>query len=311
MLLIILRNLTKKFGDITVVDNLSFEIKDREIFGFLGPNGAGKTTTLLILATVFMPTSGTIVVNGFDVTTEPDRVRKSLGISFQEPVLDPRLTVKQNLEFHAEACGIPKNEYKVCIREILEYLDMWEHRDKKTGRLSGGMKKKIEDAKLLIQKPRVAIFDEPTSFLDVPSRHKIWRCITKMREEGSTIILATNMMDEPDKLCDHVAIISKGKLVALGSPTDLKNSVPAGQVVELKVNGNIEMAAKILKGFPEIKNIEIIKEMNAARLYMNQAETILPTMMTTLYKQNVNVQSINFKKPSLDDVFLHYTGQVL
>lgn len=309
--MIVFHNLTKRFGKVTAVENFSLEVKDREIFGLLGPNGAGKTTTLLILATALLPTSGTIIVNGFDVIKEPDNVRKEVGISFQEPVLDPRLTVKQNLEFHAEACGTPKDEYKVSIKEILEYLDMWEDRDKKIGRLSGGMKSKIEDAKLFIQKPKIAIFDEPTAFLDVTSRHKVWRFITKMREEGSTIILATNMMDEADRLSDRVAIISKGKLVALGSPTDLKNSIPAGQVIELKVDGKIEMVAKTLKGFPEIETIQIIKDVNMARLYMNQTETVLPKIMDALLRQKISVKSIDFKKPSLDDVFLHYTGQVL
>ena len=309
--MIVFHNLTKQFGKVTAVENLSFEVKDQEIFGLLGPNGAGKTTTLLILATALLPTSGTIIVNGFDVVKEPDNVRKEVGISFQEPVLDPRLTVKQNLEFHAEACGLSKDEYEVSIKEILEYLDMWEDRDKKVGRLSGGMKSKIEDAKLFIQKPKIAIFDEPTAFLDVTSRHKVWRFITRMQEEGSTIILATNMMEEADRLSERVAIISKGRLMALGSPTDLKNSIPAGQVIELKVDGKIEMVAKTLESFPEIETIQIIEDANMARLYMNQTEAVLPKIMDALFRQKISVKSIDFKKPSLDDVFLHYTGQVL
>lgn len=159
--MIVFRNLTKNFKDVTAVSNLSFKIEKQEIFGLLGPNGAGKTTTLLILASVLKPTSGTVIVDGFDVCKEPHRVREKLGLSFQEPVLDFRLTVEQNLDFHAEACGIPKNERKELIKGILEYLEMWDDRKKKAGKLSGGMKKKVEDAKLFIQRPKIAILMNP------------------------------------------------------------------------------------------------------------------------------------------------------
>jgi ABC-2 type transport system ATP-binding protein len=296
---------------VTAVDNLSFEVKDGEMFGLLGPNGAGKTTTLLILVSAVLPTSGTVFVNGFDVVKMPNQVRREVGISFQEPVLDPRLTVKENLEFHADACGIQKDECRDRIREVLECLNMWEDRNKKAGKLSGGMKRKTEDAKLFIQRPRVAVFDEPTAFLDVSSRHEVWRLMKSMQENATTIILATNMMDEADKLSERIGIISKGRLIVLGSPDEMKNSIPKGQIMDLKVNGEVEVVAEILREFPEIQTIQIIKDANTARLYMNEIETVLPRIMSVLFKKNVNINSVDFKKPSLEDVFLHYTGQVL
>jgi ABC-2 type transport system ATP-binding protein len=309
--MIVFRNLTKNFKEVTAVSNLTFEIKEQEIFGLLGPNGAGKTTTLLMLASVLKPTSGTVIVDGFDVCKEPHKVRERLGLSFQEPVLDFRLSVEKNLDFHAEACGIPKDKRKELIREILEYLEMWQDRKKKAGKLSGGMKKKVEDAKLFIQKPKIAIFDEPTAYLDPPSRHKIWRRIKQLRDEGSTIILATNAMDEADLISDRVAIINKGKLVALDSPSMLKGTIPGGEVIEIKVEGRIDPVKKVVEGFSDVADVATVKGANIARIYVNHAEKILPLIMGKLFEQKVKVTGVDLKKPSLDDVFLHYTGALI
>jgi ABC-2 type transport system ATP-binding protein len=309
--MIVFRNLTKNFRDVTAVSNLSFEIEKQEIFGLLGPNGAGKTTTLLMLASVLKPTSGTVIVDGFDVCKEPHRVRERLGLSFQEPVLDFRLSVEKNLDFHAEACGIPKDKRRELIREILEYLGMWDDRKKKAGKLSGGMKKKVEDAKLFIQKPKIAIFDEPTAYLDPPSRHKIWKRIKQLREEGSTIILATNAMDEADLISDRVAIINKGKLVALDNPSKLKSTIPGGEVIEIKVDGRIEPIKNTIKDYSDVAEVVTVKGANTARIYVNHAEKILPLIMKRLFEQKVKVTGVDLKKPSLDDVFLHYTGALI
>jgi ABC-2 type transport system ATP-binding protein len=309
--MIVFRNLTKKFKEVTAVSNLSFEIKEQEIFGLLGPNGAGKTTTLLMLASVLKPTGGTVIVDGFDVCEEPHKVRERLGLSFQEPVLDFRLSVEKNLDFHAEACGIPKDKRKELIREILEYLEMWQDRKKKAGKLSGGMKKKVEDAKLFIQKPKIAIFDEPTAYLDPPSRHKIWKRIKQLRDEGSTIILATNAMDEADLISDRVAIINKGKLVALNTPSKLKGTIPGGEVIEIKVEGRIEHLKSAVKGFSDVADVATVKGANIARIYVNHAEKALPLIMEKLFEQKMKVTGVDLKKPSLDDVFLHYTGALI
>ncbi len=290
---------------------MSLEIKDNEIFGLLGPNGAGKTTTVLVLSTVLKPTSGKVVVDGYDVNFKPHQVRERIGISFQEPVLDYRLTVAQNLEFHAEACGMPRNIRKKQIEAVLEYLDMWRDRDKKAGRISGGMKRKMEDAKLFVQKPEIAIFDEPTAYLDPPSKHKVWERIKELRENGSTIVLATNMMDEADRLSDRVAIINRGKLVIVGNPEHLKGTIPGGEVIQIKVDGPVDEVKGALKAFDNIINVATLSDTSIARIYLNRSEETLPLIMKTLLEKRIKVAEIDLKKPSLDDVFIHYTGEVV
>jgi len=180
--MIVFKNLTKKYRDVIAVSDLSLEIEDGEIFGLLGPNGAGKTTVILLISTVLKPTSGDATVNSFSINTHSHRVREIIGIASQEAVLDPRLTAAQNLVFHAEACGIPKATGNDRIKEELQYIDMWNDRGKKAGKLSGGMKRKVENAKVFVQKPRIAIFDEPTAYLDPPSRLKVWKRIKDLRQ---------------------------------------------------------------------------------------------------------------------------------
>lgn len=303
--------LTKTFKTGVAVSELSLKVDDGEIFGLLGPNGAGKTTTLMMLCSILKPTSGTIRVDDVDVRSEPQKVRSLLGIAFQEPVLDSRLTVEKNLEFHADACRLPRDQKKQRIREVLTYLDMWDSRTQKAGKLSGGMKKKVEDAKLFIQEPRVAIFDEPTAYLDVPSRLKVWKRIESLKDQGSTVILATNMMDEAERLSNRLGILSKGKLEAEGSPASLKDALPRGDVIEILIAGNIRSALDYLGKMIEVKQIISLKPSNKLRLYVGHAETNLPLIMEALVKGGLRVDSVVVKEPSLDDVFLHYTGEIL
>lgn len=284
---------------------------DQEVFGLLGPNGAGKTTILMILCSILKPTSGTVLVNGVDVTNEAESVRRQLGIAFQEPALDSRLTVEQNLEFHADACRLERNEKKERVTEVLSYLDMFQSRKQKAGKLSGGMKKKLEDAKVFVQEPKIAVFDEPTAYLDVPSRHKVWKRISRLKDEGSTIILATNMMDEADRLCDRLGILGKGRLVATGTPSVLKDSIPIGDVIEIQVEGNTQLVAECLSKIPEVKQVTQLKPTSKFRVYVNRAELKLPMIMEALIQRGVKIQSVVVKEPSLDDVFLHCTGETL
>jgi len=304
-------NLTKIFKKVVAVSELTLRVDDAEIFGLLGPNGAGKTTTLMMLCSILKPTSGTIRVDRLDVRTEAEKVRTRLGISFQEPVLDSRLTVEKNLEFHADACRLPHDQKKHRIKEVLTYLDMWESRDQKAGKLSGGMKKKVEDAKLFVQEPPVAIFDEPTAYLDVTSRLKVWKRIESLKEQGSTVILATNMMDEAERLSNRLGILSKGKLVAEGSPASLKDALPRGDVIEILIAGNMQSALDHLGKMLDVKQIISLKPPNKLRLYVGHAETNLPVIMETLVKEGLRVDSVVVKEPSLDDVFLHFTGETL
>ena len=289
-------HLTKVFKTVSAVSDLSLKVSDGEVFGLLGPNGAGKTTSLMILCTILRPTSGTIRVDTFDIRREPEKVRSRLGIAFQEPVLDSRLTVERNLAFHADACRLPKDKKKQRIKEVLTYLDMWDSRKKKAGKLSGGMKK---------------IFDEPTAYLDVPSRHKVWKRIELLKDQGSTIILATNMMDEADRLSNRLAILSRGKLAAEGTPASLKDALPRGDVIEIEIAGDSESAVEHLRKITDVKQIIHLNPPSKLRLYVSQAETQLPVIMQILVKEGVRVESVVVKEPSLDDVFLHFTGETL
>jgi ABC-2 type transport system ATP-binding protein len=303
--------LTKRFKTITAVSELDLEIHDGEIFGLLGPNGAGKTTVLLILSTVLRPSAGAVYVNGVDVAREPERARAQIGIAFQEAVLDPRLTVQQNLYFHAEVCRLPRDVRKRRIEEILAYLDMWDSRKVKAGSLSGGMKKKVEDAKIFLQEPSIAMFDEPTAYLDPPSRYKVWRRIEDLKKNGSTIILATNMMDEADKLCDRVGILFKGNLAAVGSGETLKDAIPKGDVIEIQISGNTENLDESISDIQEIRQLVHLRASNKVRIYMKQAETKFPRIMERLIGCGIRVESVDIRQPSLDDVFLHFTGDTL
>ncbi len=303
--------LTKVFRNVVAVSELSLNVDDAEVFGLLGPNGAGKTTTLMMLCSILKPSSGTIRVDHIDVRTEPDKVRSRLGIAFQEAALDSRLTVERNLEFHADACRLPRDQKKQRIKEVLTYLEMWDSRTQKAGKLSGGMKKKVEDAKLFIQEPPVAIFDEPTAYLDVTSRLKVWKRIESLKEQGSTVILATNMMDEAERLSDRLAILSKGKLAVEGTPATLKDALPRGDVIEILIGGDVQTALDHLNKIPEVKEIIPLKPPNKLRIYISYAETNLPVIIETLVRHGLRVDNVVVKEPSLDDVFLHYTGETL
>jgi ABC-2 type transport system ATP-binding protein len=301
-------DLTKKFGNLVAVDHLNMEIEEGEILGFLGPNGAGKTTAILMIATVIRPTEGTALVGEYDVRKNPDKVRGLLGIAFQEPKMLWVSTPWDIVNWHAKVCGLSTDERKRRVREVMEALDMWEYRRKNVHALSGGMRKRVEIAKVLIQKPKIAIVDEPTAQIDVVGKHRIWNMLRELREEGSTIILATNELYEADALSDRVGIMHKGKLLVCDTPKKLKDSILGGDIVDIQLEK--EAPAKVvqeLKGFKEIVNVMQAKP-SSLRLYLNQVEEVVPRIMNLLMKQGVPVTSIRMSEPSLDDVFAHYTG---
>jgi len=301
-------DLTKKFGALAAVDHLNLEIEDGEIFGLLGPNGAGKTTAILMLATVIRPTEGTAFVGGYDIRKNPDRVRELLGIVFQEPKMLWVSTTWDIVNWHAKVCGLPTEERKQRVKGVLEDLDMWEHRRKNVHALSGGMRKRVELAKVLVQRPKIAIVDEPTAQIDVIGKHRIWNMLKELREEGSTIILATNELYEADILSDRVAIMHRGKLLVCDTPKKLKDSIVGGDIVEIQLEK--DASAKVieeLKSFKEVVEVLQIKASNL-RVYLNKVEEVVPKIMNTFMKKNVPVTSIHMSEPSLDDVFAHYTG---
>ncbi|MGC9181390.1 ABC transporter ATP-binding protein [Thermogladius sp.] len=298
-------NFTKRFGSFTAVDSLNLEIYDREIFGFLGPNGSGKTTTLLTIATVYKPTSGDIYVYGHSVTKEDYEVRRLVGIAFQDPKALWVDKVQDMLEWHARVVGLSRVEAKNVVKEVLETLELWDHRNKYFYQLSGGTRKKVELAKVLIQRPRLAILDEPTAQVDVPTKHKLWDIIKMMRDEGSTIIIATNDMFEAEKVCERIGIIYKGRLVTVDTISGLKDKIPKGDVIEVTIEGD-GLRDRLLNMLSEIGRVDYSG--NIIRVFVERAEEKALFVADMLRSAGVKVKSLMIKEPTLDDVFMYFTG---
>jgi len=299
---------TKRFGSTIAVDNLDLDIYEGEIFGLLGPNGSGKSTTLLTIATVYRPTSGDIYVYGHSVTREDYLVRKITGIAFQDP---KALWVDKPYDlllWHAKVVGYSSSDAKKVVREVMEMLGLWEHRSKYFYQLSGGTRKKAELAKVLIQRPRLAILDEPTAQVDVLAKHALWDVIKKLREDGTTVILATNDMFEAERVCERIAIIYRGKLRALGTVDELKDLVPGGDVVELYVNEKT-LPPQLLSKLSEYGRVEVRE--GVLRIYLEKGEEKTVNILDTLRAHGVTVSKLMIKEPTLDDVFTYLTGASL
>jgi ABC-2 type transport system ATP-binding protein len=303
--------LTKKFGKLTAVDNLNLEIEEGEIFGLLGPNGAGKTTTILMLTTVIRPTEGTATICGFDIRKSPDKARELIGVCFQEPKLLWVSTAWNVLNWHAKVCGLSTQDRKRRVKWALEEVSMWDDRHKSVHALSGGMKKRVEIAKVLIQRPKIAIVDEPTAQIDVVGKHRIWNMLRDLRKEGSTIILATNELNEADVLSDRVAIMHKGKLLVCDTPKKLKDSVPGGDIMEVHLEK--EVPDKVFDELQAFKEVVSVKKVGSTQLmlYLNQMEAVTPKITKLFYDHNLRISSIHMAEPSLDIVFSHFTGLTL
>jgi ABC-2 type transport system ATP-binding protein len=304
-----IKSLTKRYGSTLAVDHLNLEVQEGEILGLLGPNGAGKTSILMMLSTIIKPTEGTAEVGGYDIRKNPYETRELIGIAFQEPKLFWVNTPWEILNWHARVCGVKNHKQKV--EAMLKQLDLWDARKKFSHELSGGMKKRVEVAKVMIQRPKVAIVDEPTAQIDVGGKYQIWDMIRALRDEGSTIILATNELGEADRLSDRVAIMFHGRLRICDTPRNLKDSIPGGDIVDIRFEAPIDdKTVGKLKGVDGIVNLIMVKPTHA-RIYLNRAEKILPKIMNVLSVLGVEINSINMKEPSLDDVFFHFTGTVL
>ena len=304
-------NLTKKFENLVAVNHLNLDIEKGEILGLLGPNGAGKTTTLLMLTTVIKPTEGTAFIGPYEVTREPDKARTLIGMAFQEPKLLWVSTPWDVLNWHAKVCGLSADQRKKRVQWILEELGLWNERRKTVHTFSGGMRKRVETAKILIQRPKIAIIDEPTTQIDIVGKHKIWNMIRTLRDEGSTILLATNELYEADMLSDRVAIMHKGKLLICDNPKKLKDSILGGDVIEVVLEKDMPE-----KSLEEVKKINRVVDVlatkpNHLKIYLNKAEEMLPQITEFLLKMQVPIKSIQMSEPSLDDVFVHYTGLTL
>jgi ABC-2 type transport system ATP-binding protein len=300
----------KRFGTLDAVKEFSMTIHDEEILGLLGPNGAGKTTLMLMMGTVYRPTSGKISVNGLDVVQHPNDVRKMIGIAFQDPRVDGILGAFDVLNWHLKmTTNLDKVEREDRVEKVLRAVDLWDARNKRTWLMSGGMRKKVEDCKVLAQRPKIAVFDEPTAFLDVPSRLLMWKMIRELRDEGSTVIVATNMMDEAERLSDRVAIVNLGKLVAIDPPEQLKGKTKGGEVLELTVGNGQEFPRECLTQFSEVQDVN--QENNKVTVYLSGGRLLLPKIVETLTNRGVKIDSVHLKEVTLEDVFLNYTGHRL
>ena len=300
----------KRFGTLDAVKEFSMTIQDEEILGLLGPNGAGKTTLMLMMGTVYRPTSGKISVNGLDVVQHPNDVRKMIGIAFQDPRVDGILGAFDVLNWHLKmTTNLDKVEREDRVEKVLRAVDLWDARNKRTWLMSGGMRKKVEDCKVLAQRPKIAVFDEPTAFLDVPSRLLMWKMIRELRDEGSTVIVATNMMDEAERLSDRVAIVNLGKLVAIDTPEQLKGKTKGGEVLELTVGNGQEFPRECLTQFSEVQDVK--QENNKVTVYLSGGRLLLPKIVETLTNRGVKIDSVHLKEVTLEDVFLNYTGHRL
>ena len=301
-------NLTKEFNGLTAVDNVSFSVKEGEIFGFLGPNGAGKTTTIKMLTTLLNPTKGSAEVAGFNIINERNNVRKSVGVVFQDPALDWNLTGRENLDFHARVYALDSETRKKRINEVTKLVDLEEKTNVFVKLYSGGMKRRLEIARGLMHYPKVLFLDEPTLGLDAQTRRAIWNYIKKMnKEEGTTIFLTTHYMDEADYLCDRVGIIDRGKILVIDSTTNLKNSI-GNDVITLSCS-NMTKLLERLKEESWIKNVK--KHDNFITLGVEKGEEKIPEIILIAQNLEIKIKSISIRKPTLDDVFLSFTGRTI
>lgn len=303
-----MQNLTKKYEKVTAVDHLTMDVEEGEILGLLGPNGAGKTTAILMLATVIRPTEGTAFVGEYDIRKQPEKVRGLLGIAFQEPKMLWVSTPWDVVNWHAKVCGLSTEERKRRVKDVLNAVEMWDARRKNVNELSGGMRKRVEMAKVLVQRPKIAIVDEPTAQIDIVGKHRIWNMLLELRDEGTTIILATNELYEADQLSDRVGILHKGKLLVCDTPKELKDSIVGGDMMDLQFEKDAPPGiVDELKTLREVADITQVKP-TSMRIYLNKVEEIVPRIMNLFAKKNVQITSVRMSEPSLDDVFAHYTG---
>jgi ABC-2 type transport system ATP-binding protein len=299
-----IRGLVRRFGDFEAVAGIDCTVEHGEIFGFLGPNGAGKSTTISILTTLQDATEGSVTVNGFDVRTHKMQVRRSIGVVFQDPSLDDRLTGEENLRLHAKLYSVPKDVYRQRMEEVLRLVDLWDRRKSIVRTYSGGMKRRLEIARGLIHYPAVFILDEPTIGLDPQTRAYLWEYILKLkRERGMTIFMSTHYMDEAE-YCDRIAIIDHGKIVALGSPSELKKQVAQDTI---RITGSHQ--AELKEVLEKRHGLPVVENDGALELSVPNAEEFLPRLFDGLDSSLVG--SIDLKRPTLEDVFLSLTGRTI
>ncbi len=295
------------------VKSVDLRVPEGEFFGFLGPNGAGKTTTIKMLATLLKPTGGEIRVNGFDVRERAQSVRESIGYMAQETSIDPELTARENVRFACEAYGVPRSERRERIDELLELADLADVADKRADDFSGGMKKRLDAATALVHQPPLVFLDEPTTGLDPKARNRLWEYFRRINEQGTTIFLTTQYLEEADQLCDRIAVILDGEIVATGSPAELKRRV-GGELLDIDIDGGEaarERAAEVARssGVFDSASVEVTDE--GLTVTARDARANGTDLLVALRDEGLTVTGFNVRAPTLDDVFLAITGEEL
>ena len=304
------RNISKKFGNFTAVDGVSFSVEHGEIFALLGPNGAGKSTLIRMLTTLIPVTSGTAEICGHDVMKEPDPVRRLIGVIPQAMTSDLELSVEENLLIYAKLYGVPREKRRRLMGELLEAVELTKWKDKPVKHLSGGMRRRVEIARGLVHEPRIFFLDEPTTGLDPVSRVAVWEMLKRLKESRDlTVLLTTHYMDEADKLCDRIAIADHGKLVALDSPMKLKTSISGANILEVSFPAVPEGWEDRMKALPQVEHVS--GHDNIFRIATANGPATTMALLDAAAQINLPVQSLSVQSTTLDDVFVHYTGRQL
>jgi len=304
------RNIVKTYGKFTAVKGLSFDVEEGEIFGLLGPNGAGKSTLIRMMVTLLPPTSGTAVINGFDIVKQADGVRRSIGVIPQAMTTDLELSVEENLLIFAKLYGVPREKRQRLIPELLEFVELTQWKDAQVKNLSGGMRRRVEIARGLVHEPRIFFLDEPTTGLDPVSRVNVWEMLQRIKSERQlTILLTTHYMDEADKLCDRIAIVDHGELKALDTPTKLKLAVPSNNVLEVNFASPPSGWGDRLQALPGVESVT--SEDSVFRISSRNGPATTMAMLDAAAAAGITVNALAVQSTTLDDVFVHYTGRAL
>ncbi len=304
-----MKGVTKFYGKVRALDDLSLEVQEGEIFGLLGPNGAGKTTTIKILITLLRPTEGEVKVHGYDVVRQAKEVRQRIGYVPQERALDRFLTGREHLHLLANLYHLPPSSAAQQIDRLLTLVDLKDKADELVSNYSGGMKRKLDIACGLIPNPNLLFLDEPTLGLDIQSRIRIWDYIRRLKAQGMTILMSTNYLDEADQLCDRIAIVDRGQVKAIGSPTQLKQGLGGDRLLLRLAPAKADQMEILAKALQEMDKVRRVSHTDTAlELRVASSEAVLPAVLKRVTDSGCHVETVQYSRPSLEDVFVTYTG---
>jgi len=304
-------DIVKRYGNFTAVDGVSFAVAEGEIFGLLGPNGAGKSTLIRMMTTLLEITSGAAYIEGFDVSKDADKARRAMGVIPQAMTSDGDLTVWENLSIYSKLYGISPGERERSIDELLELVDLKQWRDAPARNLSGGMRRRLEIARGLVHRPRIFFLDEPTTGLDPVSRVAVWEMITNLKQQRNlTVLITTHYMDEADRLCDRIAIVDHGKLVALDTPRALKSSIPGSSVIEAQFTNPPQGWEKRLQALNGVNSVQP-EGAEMYRILTDDGSRTTTELVEAAVHAGISIKSLTVQSTTLDDVFVHYTGRQL